>query len=72
LKVDFKTNVFVDRRAGRAQHEGNPSYHKGGDPMRKAKKAVKKVRCAGMTREGKKCSIMVAPPAKKCHLHKGK
>ena len=40
--------------------------------MPKAKKAVKKVRCAGTTKEGKKCSLMVAPPAKMCHLHKGK
>jgi hypothetical protein len=38
----------------------------------KAKKAVKKVRCAAKTKEGKKCSLMVAPPAKLCHLHRGK
>jgi hypothetical protein len=41
-------------------------------PTKKAKKVVKKVRCAGKTKEGKKCSLMVAPPAKLCHLHKGK
>jgi hypothetical protein len=37
----------------------------------KAKKpAVKKVRCAGKTKDGKRCKRMVAPPAKFCHLHK--
>jgi len=36
------------------------------------KKAVKKVRCAGKTSEGKQCKRMVQPPAKTCHLHKGK
>jgi hypothetical protein len=36
----------------------------------KAKKAVKKVRCAGKTKEGKRCKRMVTPPAKFCHLHK--
>jgi len=35
------------------------------------KKVVKKVRCAAMTKDGKRCKRMVAPPAKYCHLHKG-
>jgi len=35
------------------------------------KKVVKKVRCAAMTKDGKKCKRMVVPPAKFCHLHKG-
>lgn len=35
------------------------------------KKVVKKVRCAAMTKDGKRCKRMVAPPAKLCHLHKG-
>lgn len=40
--------------------------------MAKAKKKVAKkmVRCAGKTKDGKKCKRMVAPPAKLCHLHK--
>lgn len=40
--------------------------------MRKAKKVVKKVRCAAKTKDGKKCSLMAAAPAKYCHVHKGK
>ena len=40
-------------------------------PKAKAKKpAVKKVRCAGKTKDGKRCKRMVASPAKFCHLHK--
>lgn len=39
-------------------------------PKAKAKKAVKKVRCAGKTKDGKRCKRMVASPAKYCHLHK--
>lgn len=35
------------------------------------KKVVKKVRCAAMTKDGKRCKRMVVPPAKFCHLHKG-
>lgn len=38
---------------------------------KKVVKKVKKVRCAAMTKDGKKCKRMVAPPAKFCHLHKG-
>jgi hypothetical protein len=34
------------------------------------KKAVKKVRCAGKTKDGKRCKRMVTPPSKMCHLHK--
>ena len=37
-----------------------------------AKKSARKVRCAGKTKEGKRCKRMVAPPAKNCHLHKRK
>jgi hypothetical protein len=42
--------------------------------VKKAKtaKKVKKVRCMGKTADGKRCKRMVAPPAKYCHLHKGK
>jgi len=36
------------------------------------KKVVRKVRCAGKTKDGKRCKRMVAPPAKFCHLHKRK
>jgi hypothetical protein len=39
---------------------------------KKAKKAVRKVRCSGKTAEGKRCKRMVTPPAKRCYLHKGK
>ena len=35
------------------------------------KKVVKKVRCAALTKDGKRCKRLVAPPAKFCHLHKG-
>lgn len=35
------------------------------------KKVVKKVRCAAMTKDGKRCKRMIVPPAKFCHLHKG-
>ena len=35
------------------------------------KKVVKKVRCGALTKDGKRCKRMVAPPAKYCHLHKG-
>ena len=34
------------------------------------KKVVKKVRCAAMTKDGKRCKRLVVPPAKFCHLHK--
>lgn len=34
------------------------------------KKVVKKVRCAGKTKDGKRCKRMVSPPSKYCHLHK--
>ena len=34
------------------------------------KRAVKKVRCLGKTKDKKRCKRMVAPPAKLCHLHK--
>ena len=34
------------------------------------KKAVKKVRCAGKTKDGKRCKRMASPPSKMCHLHK--
>jgi len=37
---------------------------------KKAKK--KKVRCAGKTRDGKRCKLMATPPSKVCHLHKKK
>ena len=45
--------------------------------MRKArkvakKKVVKKVRCAAMTKDGKKCKRLIERPAKFCHLHKGR
>ena len=36
------------------------------------KKAVKKVRCAGKTKDGKMCKRMVVPPGKYCYLHKKK
>ena len=36
------------------------------------KKAVKKVRCAGKTKDGKRCKRYVTPPAKYCYLHKKK
>jgi len=39
---------------------------------RVTKKKVVKVRCAGKTKEGKRCKRMVAKPAKFCHLHKRK
>ena len=35
------------------------------------KKVVKKVACAALTKDGKKCKRTVTPPAKFCHLHKG-
>lgn len=34
------------------------------------KKAVKKVRCAGRTKDGKRCKRMATPPSNMCHLHK--
>ena len=37
----------------------------------KAKKAPRKVRCKGVTADGKRCKRMVTPPAKYCYLHKG-
>ncbi|MBD3218155.1 MAG: hypothetical protein GF310_07755 [candidate division Zixibacteria bacterium] len=37
----------------------------------KAKKAPKKLRCKGVTADGKRCKRMVTPPAKYCYLHKG-
>ena len=36
----------------------------------KKSKAVTKVRCAGKTKDGKKCKRMVTKPAKYCYLHK--
>jgi len=36
------------------------------------KKAKKKVRCAGKTKDGKRCKLMATPPSKFCHLHKKK
>lgn len=36
------------------------------------KKVVKKIRCAGKTKDGKICKRKVAAPAKFCHLHKKK
>ena len=36
------------------------------------KKAKKKVRCVGKTKDGKRCKRMATPPAKNCHLHKKK
>jgi len=46
-------------------------------PVRKAKKKAakkpaKKVRCAGKTKEGKRCKRMASPPSKFCHAHKKK
>ncbi|UCD95349.1 MAG: hypothetical protein JSU69_04685 [Candidatus Zixiibacteriota bacterium] len=48
-------------------------------PRKAAKKAVKKkvkklkkVRCAGKTKDGKRCKRMVTPPDKFCYLHKKK
>jgi len=38
--------------------------------MPKAKKKVKKVRCAGKTAAGKRCKRTVELPRKYCHLHK--
>lgn len=35
-----------------------------------AKKVVKKVRCMGKTKDGKRCKRMAIAPAKYCHLHK--
>ena len=37
-----------------------------------AAKKVKKVRCAGKTKDGKRCKRMVTPPDKYCYLHKKK
>jgi hypothetical protein len=34
------------------------------------KKVVKKVRCAGKTKDGKRCKRMATPPSKFCYLHK--
>ena len=39
---------------------------------KKAVKKVKKVRCAGKTKDGKRCKRMATSPAKYCYLHKGK
>jgi hypothetical protein len=36
----------------------------------KKKSAAAKVRCAGKTKDGKRCKRMVTKPAKYCHLHK--
>ncbi len=36
------------------------------------KKPVKKIRCAGKTKEGKRCKRMASPPSKFCHMHKRK
>ncbi len=41
-------------------------------PKKKVAKKVVKVRCAGKTKDGKRCKRMVAKPAKFCHLHKRK
>ena len=40
--------------------------------MVQKKKAKKKVRCAAITKDKKRCKLMVMPPAKYCHLHKKK
>jgi len=37
----------------------------------KKKAAKRKVRCAAMTKEGKRCKRMATPPAKFCSSHKG-
>jgi len=37
-----------------------------------AVKRVKKVRCMGKTKDGKRCKRKVVAPAKLCHLHKKK
>lgn len=34
------------------------------------KKVVKKIRCLGKTKDGKRCKRMAIAPAKYCHLHK--
>jgi hypothetical protein len=39
-------------------------------PKKAKKKVVRKVRCAGKTKEGKRCKRMVTPPGKFCYLHK--
>jgi len=39
---------------------------------KKAVKAVKKVRCEGKTKDGKRCKRMATAPSKYCYLHKGK
>ncbi len=36
------------------------------------RKVVKKTRCAGKTKEGKRCKRTASPPSKFCHLHKRK
>ena len=40
--------------------------------MAPKKKAKKKVRCTGKTKDGKRCKLMATPPLKSCHLHKKK
>ncbi len=39
---------------------------------KKVVKKVKKVRCAGKTKEGKRCKRMATAPSKFCYLHKRK
>ena len=39
---------------------------------RKAAKKVKKVRCAAMTRDGKRCKNFALPKSKYCATHRGK
>ncbi len=34
------------------------------------KKVAKKVRCAGKTKDGKRCKRMAIAPSKYCYLHK--
>jgi len=41
-------------------------------PKKAKKKVVRKVRCTGKTKDGKRCKRMVTPPAKLCYLHKKK
>ncbi len=36
------------------------------------KKVVKKVRCAGTTKDGKRCKRTATAPSKFCYLHKKK
>jgi hypothetical protein len=40
--------------------------------VKKRVKKVRKVRCLGKTKDGKRCKRMVTPPDKFCYLHKKK